>query len=245
MKSFLCALSTLTRIPVGKHFSPSDADIRNSADYFPFIGLLLALVLTVFACALEKVLPNPLFMFILPFLGELPTGAFHLDGLADTADGFMSSRSRERILEIMHDSRIGTMGVLAIVVWAFLRFGCFFTTAKGVFPTALFCSILYGRCALVYHLAFCQYARKEGLGRLVFERKPIAGLWFAFVFSCIMVMVSPGFLWCLPPLLLPLWVWLWSAYCTKKIGGGTGDTLGACEEITEILVLFWFACVSA
>lgn len=244
MNPFLCALTTLTRFPVRLKHTPSEDEIRSSANWFPLVGLLIACVVGVAALILECFVPIMLRVVLLVFLPEFVTGAFHLDGLADTADGFMSSRTRERILEIMHDSRIGTMGVLAIVFWTFIRFGAILNPVQSTSVISFFFAALYGRCAIVYHLSFCKYARQEGLGRLVFEKVPVMGLVFAILFSFGIVLLGPlQWKFYLPPVLLPLWCWLWSSYCKSKIGGGTGDTLGACEEITEILVLIWFALI--
>ena len=245
MNTFLCALSTLTVFPVGKNFSPSEKEIRNSANFYPLTGLLLGILLGGIAIVLCNFLPTLLCAVILTFLSEVPTRAFHLDGLSDTFDGFLSSRSREKMLEIMHDSRCGVMGILAILLWGLLKFSAFQTLLENDCAIFTGCSVffmtLYGRCALVYHLSMCPYARKDGLGKLVFDCKPPAGIVTAVIFS--------GLIWVLPgdlfrnllPLLLPIFCYCWSSFSIRRIGGGTGDTLGACEEITEVGILLCFA----
>ena len=237
MRILRAALSMLTSFPTGKNFVPTDDEIRRTPFCFPLIGLVIGLILALIGQGLLKILPHLVAAALLTFLSELPTRAFHLDGLADTADGFLSSRPRERILEIMHDSRIGTMGVLAIAAWCLIKFSAFAVLAEKQIPAALFFMSLNGRCAMVYHLMCCRYARPEGLGRLVFERRP----WSAAVLS---VLFMAGASWAvLPPagLILPfimaVFGVLWSLYARRKIGGGTGDTLGAAEELAELLTL--------
>ena len=237
MRIFRAALSMLTCLPAGRDFTPTNEEIARTPFCFPLIGLLIGLLLAGVGFCLQKVFPPMVCAALLTFLSEFPTRAFHLDGLADTADGFLSSRPRERILEIMHDSRIGTMGVLAIGFWGLVKFAAFCVLPDGLIPAALLLMSLNGRCVMVCHLMCCRYARSSGLGRLVFERRP----WSAAVLS---VLFMAGASWAvLPPagLILPfimaVFGVLWSLYARRKIGGGTGDTLGAAEELAELLTL--------
>lgn len=245
MNTFLCALSTLTVFPVGKNFSPEKNQIRNSANFYPLIGLGLGILLGICGFAVCKLLPLTLCAVILTFLSEVPTRAFHLDGLSDTFDGFFSSRPREKMLEIMHDSRCGVMGILAIFIWGLCKFGAFLTLLQNgsAFFTgcAIFFMTLYGRCALVYHLSMTPYARKEGLGKLVFEGRPYFGIAASVIFSGLIWYLRCSFFWNILPAVLLVFCYCWSRFTIRKIGGGTGDTLGACEEITEVLTLFCFA----
>ena len=237
MRIFRAALSMLTCLPAGRNFIPTDEEIRRTVFCFPLIGLLIGLLLAGIGTGLQRIFPPVVCAALLTFLSELPTRAFHLDGLADTADGFLSSRSRERILEIMHDSRIGTMGVLAIVFWGLVKFAAFSVLPGKMIPAALLLTALNGRCVMVYHLMCCRYARSSGLGRLVFERRPTGAL-------VLSLLCTAGLTWALLPptgLLLPgimlVFGVLWSLYTRQKIGGGTGDTLGAAEELAELVTL--------
>ena len=228
----------LTCLPAGKNFVPSEAEIRRSPFWFPLIGLAVGLVLAGIGLGIGRIFPPLLGAAFLTLLSELPTRAFHLDGLADTADGFLSSRPRERILEIMHDSHIGTMGVLAIAGWGLIKFAVFAVLPVRLVPAALLLMSLNGRCVMVYHLTFCRYAREDGLGKLVFENPPGAAMICSILCSAGMtyaVFPRPDHL-ILPGVML-IFGGVWSLYCRIKIGGGTGDTLGASEEISEILTL--------
>ena len=245
MRILRAALSMLTSFPTGKNFVLTDDEIRRTPFCFPLIGLVIGLILALIGQGLLKILPHLIAAALLTFLSELPTRAFHLDGLADTADGFLSSRPRERILEIMHDSRIGTMGVLAIAAWCLIKFSAFAVLAEKQIPAALFFMSLNGRCAMVYHLMCCRYARAEGLGRLVFERKPAAGLILSLLCSFgLMYAFFPPIGLTVPGAVLVFGI-LWSLYTRHKIGGGTGDTLGAAEELSEVLTLLMLAGLAA
>ena len=243
MRVLCAALSMLTSLPTGKNFTPTEDEIRRTPFCFPLIGMVIGLVLAWIAMGLQRLFPPLLCAALLTFLSELPTRAFHLDGLADTADGFLSSRPRERILEIMHDSRIGTMGVLAMTGWCLVKFSAFAVLPEPLVPAAVFFMSLNGRCVMVYHLMLCRYARAEGLGRLFFERKPVFGVILSLVctFGLTYAVLPPIYL--VIPASLVIFGVAWSLYTRLKIGGGTGDTLGAAEELAEILTLLLLASV--
>ena len=245
MRTLLAALSMLTAFPVGKNFVPTEDEIRRTPFCFPLIGIGIGLISALIGQGVLMAFPHLAAAALLTFLSELPTRAFHLDGLADTADGFLSSRSRERILEIMHDSRIGTMGVLAIAAWSLIKFSAFAVLPEKSIPAVLFFMSLNGRCAMVYHLLCSRYARAEGLGRLVFERKPISGAVLSLLCSFgLMYAVFPPVCLTVPGAVL-IFGLLWSVFTWKTIGGGTGDTLGAVEELSEILTLLIFISMAA
>ena len=243
MRVLRAALSMLTSLPTGKNFTPTDDEIRRTPSCFPLIGMVIGFLLALIGMGLQRIFPPLLCAALLTFLSELPTRAFHLDGLADTADGFLSSRPRERILEIMHDSRIGTMGVLAIAAWCLVKFSAFAVLPGKLIPAALLLMSLNGRCVMVYHLMLCRYARTEGLGRLVFERKPVFGVILSLVcsFGLTYAVLPPIYL--VIPASLVIFGAAWSLYTRLKIGGGTGDTLGAAEELAEVLTLLLLASV--
>ena len=243
MRVLRAALSMLTSLPAGKNFAPTEDEIRRTPFCFPLIGMVIGLVLAWIGMGLQRIFPPLVCAALLTFLSELPTRAFHLDGLADTADGFLSSRPRERILEIMHDSRIGTMGVLAIAAWCLVKFSAFAVLPERLVPAALLLMSLNGRCVMVYHLMLCRYARTEGLGRLVFEHKPVCGSILSLVcsFGLTYAILPPVYL--VIPASLLIFGAVWSIYTGHKIGGGTGDTLGAAEELAEVLTLLLLASV--
>ena len=236
MRPLLAAIGTLSVIPLGK-FNPTERDLERAANFFPVAGLLFALIAFPFSCLAARYFAPLAAAMTLALLPELFTKGFHLDGLADTADGFLSSRPRERKLEIMRDSHIGTMGVLAIVMLLGFKFALLASMNRPAMALALPLALLNGRCAVVWYIAVSSYARKDGMGAIWFRRKPVAGWVLGFLFACGIgfgCFGIPGAAACAAVLIFAL---AWSRITRTVIGGATGDTIGACEELAELLTL--------
>ena len=187
MRTFLAAVSMLSALPLGR-FCPTETELRRSLNLFPAAGLLFgALFYGIGWCLAGYCAPLPAAM-LLALLPEALTKGLHLVGLAVTADGFLSGRSRERKLEIMRDSRTGSMGVAAIFALLGMKFALFASLPPELLPAA-------------------------------------AG-WFFFG--------VPG---CFAGLALAVFAFVWSRITKRVIGGATGDTIGCCEELSELLIL--------
>lgn len=233
MKRLLAAVRFLTVVPVPGTWGTAEDDLAGSVAWFPVVGLLLGAVAAVLAWALAAVAPPMVVAVAMVIVLASFSGCFHLDGLADTADGFLSSRSRERTLEIMKDSHTGAMGVIAIVLVLMTKFASLASLPPGRLWPAVLLMPLAGRCALVMHMALLRYARPSGLAIIFFRRRPRwAAAWAAGVLAVVAggILGSRGIV-----------VWAacvavaigFSVYVYRKIGGATGDTLGAVCEIVE------------
>ena len=232
MRSFLAAVSLITCVPLGG-FLPSERELQRCSNWFPVVGLLAGCVLYYPAFYVLMWFGAAGAVLIVAML-EVVSKGFHLDGLADTADAFLSSRSRERKLEIMLDSHIGTMGVAAIVLVLLGKYAVFSRlTPEQAAVSVLFCAFA-GRFAVSSYLLISHYVRPQGLGLVLYARRPywgvlagllagVAGSWFLM-----------GHCWLFLPLIL--FVVLWDRICRCQIGGATGDTIGACEQLTELLI---------
>ena len=235
MRTILTALSFLSILPVGR-FMPTEDEMRRMPDFFPAAGLVLGALLWGVGWVGCRYFPPLVAAALLTFFSEALTKGFHLDGLADTADGFLSGRSRERKLEIMHDSRIGTMGVGAIVCCLGLKFACFASLPLTLMPAAGALMMVSGRWGMACYIAMSRYAREDGLGRICFERKPIFGVLsglaltaaFGVLFFGLRALAVSG---------LFLVMFGWSRLTRRVIGGATGDTIGCAEELSEVLTL--------
>lgn len=237
VRSFLAAVSLITCCPLGK-FIPSERELQTCSNWFPVVGLILGVFLYYPSFYVMAWFGPSAGAFLVLLMLELVPKGFHLDGLADTADAFFSSRSRERKLEIMRDSHIGTMGVAAIVLLLLGKYAVF-----SVFPpeqagaTVFFCAF-GGRFGISCYLLISQYARPSGLGKILYEQRPYWGALLGFFVGEMAGICFFGFeFWWLflPPL---LFVVFWDRVCRHQIGGATGDTIGACEQLLELLICF-------
>jgi adenosylcobinamide-GDP ribazoletransferase len=241
MKSLLAAVRFLTILPIPGDWGTAEEDLARSVPWFPVVGLSLGILAGALAWAVRPFAPPMLAAAGIIVLLLNFSGCLHLDGLADTADGFLSSRSRERILEIMKDSCTGAMGVTGIVCVLLVKFASLGSLPANDLWRAVLLMPLAGRCAIVVHMATVPSARPGGLGS-VFCRQPPrwAAVWAAGFFAAVAyaLLESRG-----------LMVWAvcmaftlaWSAYVYRKIGGATGDTFGAVCEIVEAVPPFLMA----
>jgi adenosylcobinamide-GDP ribazoletransferase len=235
MKPFFAALQFLTIIPLPKGLAGDQKDLARSVTFFPIIGLIIGLTAAIIDTVLNAVLPQfPVSVLIVIYLMAV-SGGFHMDGLADTADGFFSARPREKILDIMRDSHTGAMGVMAIVSVILLKVSLLDTIPPPMRMPTIILMPVAGRCALTIVLTILTYARKDGGLASLFQtnlsRRQIP--W------TLLVLGSAGWM-------TSQWTGLFSAflsvfviltfavYSHHKIGGFTGDTLGAACEITEL-----------
>jgi len=237
-------LAFLTILPVPRRWCGGSRDLERSSVWFPPIGLLIGLLIAGFDRGLDVLLPV-LPASVLTVLALVAiSGALHMDGLADTADGFLSSRPRERILEIMRDSRVGPMGVLAIVGILMLKVAAVASLAPDARFGTLLLMPLAGRVAPVLMMSTLSYVRENGLVT-AFQRKRT----FFPPLLALVSLAGAGFLALgltgLAAAAVAVGVTaLFALWCRAKIGGYTGDTLGAACELAEVvpaLVVLMFA----
>jgi adenosylcobinamide-GDP ribazoletransferase len=227
-----------TRFPIS-HSSPiGGADIARASWTLPVIGMLIGLLgASVYWIAFHFDLP-PLLGATLAIAATLAaTGCLHEDGLADTFDG-LGGASRERKLEIMRDSRIGTYGACALTLSLLLRVGALASlVAPGQVTLALIAAHAGGRAMLPLFLRLVSPARPDGLSADAGRPSP-ASVVAAALLGFVLLLWSLGTARSVVALLLLLAVlgvmrWL----CLRQIGGQTGDTVGALEQISEIAIL--------
>ena len=242
MKAFFAAVRFLTIAPVPTSWAGGEEELARSVPFFPAVGLLIGVVAGALAIDLIQVLP-PLPACVLVLIALVAaSGALHMDGLSDTADGFFSSRPRERILEIMRDSRTGAMGVIAIVSVLLLKFAALASLPPSAWWRAVLIAAVAGRCSLVFMMMLLPYVRPEGgLGSVFYRKRPA----FASLVALVMLAGTAWFALRLAGMVATgaavLMTLLFAAQCKRKIGGATGDTLGAACELSEVATLLTLA----
>ncbi len=236
MRSFVAALQFLTVFPGVGRVSCTESTIGRSSVWFPAVGLLIgACAVASDAVALHFFGKTVADVWAIVFLCAA-SGGLHADGLADTGDGFFSSRGKERILEIMRDSRIGTMGALFLLAVFSMKFAAFSSLPEFLRPQTLLLMPLAGRCAMLFQLSVLNYARADGGLCSAFVRyAPPALPWVATLWLASFGWVSLSWLGLQIAATTVLATAIFSIWCIKKIGGFTGDTLGACCEGAEVI----------
>jgi adenosylcobinamide-GDP ribazoletransferase len=169
--SCFAAFRFLTIFPLPSSLGRAAEDLAGSTFFFPVVGLTLGLMAAGSAWLLWQIFPPLVAAVLLTFLLLSFSGALHLDGLADTADGFLSARDRARTLEIMRDSRIGVMGVAALFLALSLKVSCLALMDRELVCRASLLMPLAGRCSILLAMAVLPYVRPEGgLGTLFYSR---------------------------------------------------------------------------
>ena len=233
MRTFLAALGLLTRIPVPA--APDAETAGKATGWFPVVGALIGALYAALAWLATPRVPSAVIAVFLVIAEALITGALHMDGLADTADGFGGGKSREDTLRIMRDPAIGSYGATALVL--FMAFKIAALTAlldrHAALPYLVLMPVL-GRWTAAPLAYFLPYARPSKSAPQFVGLREL--LWSTMLTAAITTAVSPshGFIcWAAVAALATLF----GAFCRRKIGGITGDTLGAAIEIAECLVL--------
>lgn len=165
MTPFFIALQFLTRLKIVNQTEWSVEDFGKSVVAFPYVGLIIGLILALLYGILSPFIPLVPLMLILVIAEFLITGGLHADGLMDTSDGLFSGRERDRKLEIMKDSRIGSFGVVAFVFVTLLKWQLLTAIPTAEFiPMALIMMPLMSRWSLVLSIRSYPYAREQGIG---------------------------------------------------------------------------------
>jgi adenosylcobinamide-GDP ribazoletransferase len=237
--SFKAGLAFCTRLPMLRTEAPTGAEVARASWTFPIIGALIGALGALIYWLADGVGLHPFAAGVLALAATaLATGCLHEDGLADTADGFGGGATRERKLEIMRDSRIGTYGATALVLALMLKAGTIASLETPALVTAALIAAHSGaRATMVLFMRLVPAARADGLAADAGRPSPGAAL-SATLVGVIALWLCLGFgtaLICLVLLVAALALMAW--LCRNQIGGQTGDVLGAVEQASEVLIL--------
>jgi len=233
------ALTFLTKLPWPWRGPADEAALARSMFWFPWVGAVLGLIFWGAWAGLHRALPAPAAAAVLLTLTVWVTGGLHLDGLADTADGLSGGRTPEEALAIMKDSRVGAFGVLSLILGLVLKFSLLLSLATQTSGTrALLLFPIISRWGMVLLAYLSPYARAEGgLGQamtLGVSPRVLLGAGLSAGGLSLLILGAPGLVLFIAAGAL---VWLGSLYFQRRLGGITGDILGATNEVVEVLVL--------
>jgi adenosylcobinamide-GDP ribazoletransferase len=255
-KYFLLAVGFFTRIPVPSLADFQESDLNHSVKYFPLVGLMIGLLSALIFYLVGQVFPHTIAILISMAASIFATGAFHEDGLADSADGLGGGWNREQVLTIMQDSRLGTYGAVALFFVLMLKFQLLNAMHADMVILALICAHPLSRLCAIWLMAALPYAKSTGKSKPLATQISRQDCWIANVFgllptlllACLIYIATAGF-WqitlgyvcLLASAIAVAWLW-WHALLRRKLGGYTGDTLGAMQQISEIM--FYFASLA-
>lgn len=239
-RDVLLAGVLLTRLPLPPVPEGGFARSACAVWAYPLIGAGLAAT-SCLPWILTPVLPATVVAGLSLVVLALMTGGLHEDGLADTADGLWGGHTPARRMEIMRDSRIGSYGVLALILVTGLRWMSL--VAAG--PGGLFAGIVLGRAVLPGLMTIGPFARPDGLAKSVGMPKPVhsvLALLIGTVTTMWLIGIGHGLACCLAAVAV---AWGLLRLARAKIGGITGDILGATEQIAQLAVLLVYAALAA
>lgn len=231
------ALVLLTRLPLPR--LPKEAFTRQSRAVwaFPLAGLIVgALACGIGWIAIWAQLPVFAVAGLIVAALIATTGAMHEDGLADTFDGLWGGFTPERRLEIMKDSHIGTYGVLALLLFQILRITAIAALVGAEVMTGVLAACVYSRSLMPALMTFLKNARHSGLSHSV-GAPPISAVLAGLVVAAVLALGLLGALALIPMLFAMIASLIVAKFAKAKIGGQTGDILGATQQITEITFL--------
>lgn len=231
------ALGFLTRIPIPRSIEHDAANLNDAARYFPAVGILVGAGGALVYAAAAQWWPQGIAVLLSMAATILLTGAFHEDGFADSCDGFGGGWSRAQVLTIMKDSRIGTYGAIGLAAILALKFAALQTLPAALVIPGLLVGHAWSRLLATSYLFDLDYARDDDS-----KVKPLAtqlsatGLQIAALSVAWLVFAIPAWkVLAIVALLLAL-RWAFGAYCKRRIGGYTGDCLGAAQQVAEVLI---------
>lgn len=234
MRTLLVAVQLLTRVPVRLDAAPSQRELAAAAAWFPLVGAGVGAAAAGAAWALARAGLAALAPWAALATAVALTGAFHEDGLADTADGLLGGRDRARRLAIMRDSRLGTFGVLALVLTLGIEVAALGMLPPSLMWRALVVAHVLGRAAAL-PLTRLPYARDdEGLARPLAQRVPPWALGCALATGVLPLALLPWPLGLGCAVAAALVATMAARRFARDLGGVTGDTLGAVVKLTEV-----------
>ncbi|MBC6695413.1 adenosylcobinamide-GDP ribazoletransferase [Terrisporobacter mayombei] len=248
MKRFIGILQFMTRIPIKADIG-FDEEFHKSIVYFPLVGFVIGLISYLIGCLAIKVF-DPFVTSILIVGAEvIITGGLHIDGLGDTFDAIYSNRDKERMLEIMKDSRLGTNSLLAILFLVLIKIGVLTNIINANLLWIIIFMPLVSRLGVIVMLYKTVTPRKVGMGNIFIGKATLSMFIIAVIYSIAIIGLISKFIFLSSDLLLikllssilivMLFDYLFKNHIYKKIDGITGDILGCTIELGELIFILY------
>ncbi len=241
IRGLILSIQFFTRIPINIPVEFNGENLSRSTFFFPLTGMIIGSISGLIYYLFLNI-NKDIASFLTVTSIIILTGGLHLDGISDTFDGFYSARKKDRVLEIMKDSRVGTYGVAGIVLSILLKYVTI-SNLEGQVLLYLALSCGNGRLMAAIIMSFAKNARPGGIGDMFSSSNPRKyALSGGIIYTIATFLINPLFLIPIITSLLGALIITYKSY--KIIGGFTGDVLGASIELCEIISLLTFLVMS-
>jgi adenosylcobinamide-GDP ribazoletransferase len=233
---YFVAQMFLTRLPAPKSLRWSETELAASTVYFPVVGIVVGAIAAMAWYAGMMLWSENIAALLAVGISILTTGAFHEDGLADSADGLGGAFEVNRKLQIMRDSRIGTYGSVLLIIVIMAKVFAISAIAPTNVAGALIAAHVIARWTSLPLIYNNVYVREEGTGKPFAATVTNKQLYTATAVTALITIAATGMHALIIIPLVPAFVWLAQRYLRNKLGGVTGDVLGAVNSLSELLV---------
>lgn len=248
MKRFIGILQFFTRIPIRVNIG-FDEEFHKTMYYFPLVGFVLGILYFIIGLVSSFLFDSYITSVNILISTVILTGGLHLDGVGDTFDGIYSYRDKEKILEIMKDSRLGTNAMLSVVFLMLMKLGLIYSIVQSGQLYNLIFMPVFARMAIVIACYKSVTPRKNGMGNVFIGKPSLKMILTGIVYTVILIIIMGITLFNLNSLdlikviaFIPIMIILsrcFVRYIYSKIDGITGDILGCISELMEVMYLIY------
>ena len=247
MKRFISILQFMTRIPINID-TGFDEEFHKTITYFPLVGLVLGVLIYIIGLVSGIFFDSFITSIIVTLALVILTGGLHIDGLGDTFDAIYSYRDKERMLEIMKDSRLGTNSLLAIMFLILLKIGFIYSIINNNLLWTIIFMPVVARLGVIVMMYKTVTPRENGMGNLFIGKASTSMFTIAILYTIILIigisklifLASTFEAMMLISTIIILFIFnnLFKKHIYIKIDGVTGDILGCTIELGELIYLF-------
>ena len=236
--NFLLMIQVLTRIPINKSLPCEEDDFKRGSNFFVIVGLIIGLIQFLVFSILSKFLNREISVIFIIIIDIIITGGFHIDGFGDTCDGFFATKGKDKIIDIMKDSRIGTFACIGIVMELLIKF-IGYTSVLNLYSSYIIILLpMISRASIILISYIGRAAKENGSGNLFINTVGIAQVFTNYVIFSLIAFFLIGISKLLVILFTSIIITiLFNKYCNSKINGITGDSLGAINELVVLVLL--------
>lgn len=248
MKRFIGILQFFTRIPIRVNIG-FDEEFHKTMYYFPLVGFVLGILYFIIGLVSSFLFDSYITSVNILISTVILTGGLHLDGVGDTFDGIYSYRDKEKILEIMKDSRLGTNAMLSVLFLMLMKLGLIYSIVQSGQLYNLIFMPVFARMAIVIACYKSVTPRKNGMGNVFIGKPSLKMILTGIVYTVILIIIMGITLFNLNSLdlikviaFIPIMIILsrcFVRYIYSKIDGLTGDILGCISELMEVMYLIY------